>query len=56
MRSWLVVGALGVLGSGIAYVLFFRLIQRIGMARAVNVTYLVPLFGGPGPGCSRASR
>jgi drug/metabolite transporter (DMT)-like permease len=30
--------------SGIAYALYYRLIQRIGGARAVTVTYLVPLF------------
>ncbi len=43
--SWLAAGALGVLGSGIAYVLYYRLIQRIGAARAATVTYVVPLFG-----------
>ena len=43
--SWLAAGALGVLGSGIAYVLYYRLIQRIGVARAATVTYVVPLFG-----------
>jgi drug/metabolite transporter (DMT)-like permease len=36
--------ALGVVCSGIAYALYYRLIQRIGGARAVTVTYLVPLF------------
>ncbi|SES88075.1 DMT family transporter [Stigmatella erecta] len=43
--SWLSAAALGVLCSGIAYVLYYRLIQRIGASRAVTVTYLVPLFG-----------
>ena len=29
----------------IAYVLFFRLIERVGASRAVTVTFLVPVFG-----------
>jgi drug/metabolite transporter (DMT)-like permease len=37
--------ALGVLCTGIAYAVYFRLIQRVGAPRAVTVTYLVPLFG-----------
>jgi len=37
--------ALGVLCTGIAYAFFFRLIQRVGAARATTCTYLVPLFG-----------
>ncbi|MFP2906274.1 DMT family transporter [Pyxidicoccus sp. 3LFB2] len=44
-RSWLSAGALGVLGSGLAYAVYYRLIQRVGAARAVTVTYLTPLFG-----------
>ena len=39
-RPW----ALGVLCTGFAFVLYYRLIQRIGPARAATVTYLVPLF------------
>lgn len=35
---------LGTLCSGLAYLLYFRLIGRIGAARAATVTYLVPLF------------
>ncbi|WNG37694.1 EamA family transporter [Archangium minus] len=42
--SWLSAGALGVVCSGLAYALYYRLIQRIGAARAVTVTYVVPLF------------
>jgi drug/metabolite transporter (DMT)-like permease len=43
--SWLAASALGVLCTGIAYWLFFRLIQRVGPARASTTTYLVPIFG-----------
>ena len=37
--------ALGVVCSGIAYLLYFRLISDIGPAPALTVTYLVPVFG-----------
>lgn len=43
--SWLSAMALGVLCTGIAYWIFFRLIQRVGPARASTTTYLVPIFG-----------
>jgi drug/metabolite transporter (DMT)-like permease len=45
MASWLSAAALGVVCTGTAYALYYRLIQRIGAARAVTVTYIVPLFG-----------
>lgn len=44
MPSWLSAIALGVLCTGLAYGLYYRLVQRVGPARAVSVTYLVPLF------------
>lgn len=37
--------ALGVLCSGVAYLLYFRLIGDIGAAPALTVTFLIPLFG-----------
>jgi drug/metabolite transporter (DMT)-like permease len=43
--SWLCVILLGVLCTGLAYALYYRLIARIGASRASTVTYLVPLFG-----------
>jgi drug/metabolite transporter (DMT)-like permease len=43
-RAWLAVLALGVPCTGLAYILFFRLLNRLGPAKAVTVTYLVPLF------------
>lgn len=35
---------LGILGSGIAYFLFFRLIKAIGATPTTMVTYVIPLF------------
>ena len=31
--------------TGLAYVLYYRLIHRIGAPRAATVTYIIPLFG-----------
>lgn len=45
LGAWLGVAALGVLCTGVAFVLFFRLIAGIGAARATTVTYLIPVFG-----------
>jgi len=36
--------ALGVLCTGIAYILYFRLIARVGPASAMTVTFLIPAF------------
>jgi drug/metabolite transporter (DMT)-like permease len=41
----LAVSTLGVLCTGVAYVIFFRLIAEMGPAKAVSVTYLIPVFG-----------
>ena len=45
MSSWLAAATLGVLCTGAAFVMYYRLIARIGASRASTVTYLVPLFG-----------
>ena len=37
--------ALGIMCSGIAYLLYFRLIQDVGATSALTVTFLNPLFG-----------
>ena len=42
--AWGALLALGVLCSGVAYVLYFRLIDRAGPSRALTVTYLIPVF------------
>jgi drug/metabolite transporter (DMT)-like permease len=44
LRSWIATVLLGVLCTGIAFVLYYRLINRIGGPRASMVTYLIPLF------------
>src|SRR5690606_11059877 len=43
--SWLSAAALGVLCTGFAFVMYYRLIASIGASRAAPVTYLIPLFG-----------
>lgn len=42
---WLHVIALGIACTGIAYILFFRLVAHVGPMRAVSVTFLIPVFG-----------
>jgi drug/metabolite transporter (DMT)-like permease len=37
--------AIGIVCSGVAYVMYFRLIADIGATRALTVTYLIPMFG-----------
>jgi drug/metabolite transporter (DMT)-like permease len=43
--AWGAAVVLGVVCTGLAFALFYRLIQRVGAPRAVVVTYLIPLFG-----------
>ncbi|HEV7716655.1 MAG TPA: DMT family transporter [Steroidobacteraceae bacterium] len=43
--SWISAVLLGVVCTGLAYVLYYRLIHRIGAPRAATVTYIIPLFG-----------
>jgi drug/metabolite transporter (DMT)-like permease len=43
--AWIAVIALGVLCTGVAYIFYFRLIRGLGPARAITVTYLIPVFG-----------
>jgi drug/metabolite transporter (DMT)-like permease len=42
--AWLMLLALSALCTGLAYVLYFRLIANAGPANAMTVTYLVPAF------------
>jgi drug/metabolite transporter (DMT)-like permease len=42
---WSALAALAVMCTGLAYALFYRLIDRIGPSRAMTVTFLIPPFG-----------
>jgi len=42
--AWLALLAVGVLCTGVAYIIFFRLIEIAGPPRALTVTFLVPVF------------
>lgn len=44
LRAWLSLIALGVACTGLAYILFFRIIANAGPQRALTVTFLVPVF------------
>lgn len=44
-NAWASVIALGVLCTGIAYLLYFRLIGHLGATGAIAVTFLMPVFG-----------
>jgi len=42
--AWFSVVTLGVFCTGLAYVLYFRLIHRIGASRAITVVFVIPIF------------
>jgi drug/metabolite transporter (DMT)-like permease len=42
--AWTAVMALAVVCTGVAYVLYFRLIASVGAANAMSVTFLIPAF------------
>lgn len=43
--TWACVAALGIVCTGFAYILYFRLIERAGAAYAASVTFVIPIFG-----------
>lgn len=43
--SWVSALMLGAICTGLAYVLFFRLIANVSATAALSVTFLIPLFG-----------
>jgi drug/metabolite transporter (DMT)-like permease len=45
LHAWGAVIALGVGCTGVAYMLFFHLIAVAGPARAITVTFVIPIFG-----------
>ena len=44
VTDWLALLTVGVLCTGVAYVLYFRLIDKVGAAGALTVTFLIPVF------------
>jgi drug/metabolite transporter (DMT)-like permease len=44
LHAWGALAIAGLLCTALAYVLFFRLMTRTGPARAMTVTYLIPVF------------
>jgi drug/metabolite transporter (DMT)-like permease len=43
--AWLSVLGIGVICTGIAYILYFRLIEHVSAAYGASVTFLIPVFG-----------
>ena len=43
--DWAAVAALAVICTGVAYLIFFRLIQDVGPTQSLSVTFLIPVFG-----------
>jgi drug/metabolite transporter (DMT)-like permease len=44
LSAWLAVLVLGTLCSGVAYILYFRIIERAGPSKALAVTFGIPVF------------
>lgn len=42
--AWLALLAVGILCTGVAYILYFRLIENVGPARSLTVTFVIPVF------------
>ena len=43
-QAWVSLIILGVVCTGMAYILYFRLVNRAGPAKALTVTFLIPVF------------
>ena len=44
LKAWLALLALGTACTGLAYILFFKLISNVGPAKTLTVTFVVPVF------------
>lgn len=42
--AWAALLAVGVICTGVAYILYFRLIENVGPARSLTVTFVIPVF------------
>lgn len=43
--TWAALLGLALLCTGVAYLMFYRLVARVGPTRAMTVTFLIPVFG-----------
>jgi len=43
--TWACVAALGIVCTGFAYILYFRLIEHVGASYTASVTFVIPIFG-----------
>ena len=43
-ETWVVVTALGVICTALAFIIYFDLIKRVGPTKTVSVTFLIPIF------------
>jgi drug/metabolite transporter (DMT)-like permease len=43
--TWAAMLGLALLCTGVAYLMFYRLVARVGPTRAMTVTFLIPVFG-----------
>ena len=44
LRAWGALLAVGIVCTGLAYILYFKLIENTGPAKALTVTFMVPVF------------
>ena len=44
LNAWMSLSVLAVVCTGLAYILYFRLIAHVGPANAITVTFLIPAF------------
>ena len=45
LRAWLAIAVLAALCTALAYILYFRIIEKAGPAKATTVTFVIPVFG-----------
>lgn len=43
-RGWILASVLGIVCTGTAFIIYFHLLEKIGVAKTVIVTYLAPVF------------
>jgi drug/metabolite transporter (DMT)-like permease len=43
LRAWIEIAFLGVISSGLGFLLYYRLLRRIGPVRSMSVTFLNPV-------------